>query len=442
MEVDDNEARFSKLLYIALKQLGEQYHIGGHKSEFTPRDSDIKKADFSEDAQVKEAEDLAKKKKQKEAEIQNKASATHQAILKAQNDYAIACQATIVPNNTFSVKDRKFFVETHDNYYIVPENKGIVYFEYKIHKRKLLADVLKEEAKDRSIDKQIERLQGQLALMEQSATKNFINKSKPLSGDLKKKIKDKKEEIGDLEKSRTEAKSDLENLASATTIEDKRKQLEFIKDKLNDPQYKHIKNIKKSGGEVKIYLPNDLVNQYDYKRNPIKIEKAKELYNSFSKNIKDDILLTDDIYILLTVFLASLLAEPSRSSVAHITNMLLLNEKSELSKASELPKQVDNKSADVKDRIQDNLYEHTSMTQPGSDPSGNRTKDYPYDLRLQQGEDNKATNINVSNRDLAAIKHNREVKDKLLEHFKKNKSQADSVLIEHFRKTIEIYLDL
>ena len=82
------------------------------------------------------------------------------------------------------------------------------------------------------------------------------------------------------------------------------------------------------------------------------------------------------------------------------------------------------------------------MTQPGSDPAGERTQEYQYDKRLQQGGDNKATNINVSNRDLAAIKHNTKVKGELLNHFKTNRIQEDSNLIEYFRERIENYLNL
>ena len=435
LDTKDDEARFSELLYKALKEVGEAHHIGGRKSDFETKGTDIKKTDFSEEAKKQEEEDLAADKEKKEDEIENKSKGIHQEISKAQNAYTTASKATIVPNNTFAVGSGKFFVETHDNYYILPKSVGIDNFQYKIKgKNKILADVLRNEVEDRQ--KQIEREKSTLIDMKEKAS-DFIKKGKKIPLSLKNNIDNKKLKIEKLENSSSN-NSELENLASATTMEGKREQVEFITDKLDDPNYQHIKNIKKDGGQVKIYVNNKIVKQYDYHSNPISIDEAKNLYKGFPGSISS-------ANKKLTVFLASLLAEPPRSSVAHITNMLLLNEKSELSQDSTKPTKLDNKensSVDITDNKSKSLYVHTSMTQPGSDPTRERTKDYDYDTRLNQGENNKPTNINVSNRDLAAIKHNPYLKQELLDHFIKNKNSTNKNLIKDFKEKIEKYLGL
>ena len=109
------------------------------------------------------------------------------------------------------------------------------------------------------------------------------------------------------------------------------------------------------------------------------------------------------------VFLAALLAEPSRWTVAHITNILLLNTDSTLNDQSTPPKRhytkAEQRKIDSGTYVSSGVNEHFSMTQSGSDPYKKTGKGL-----IKDGDVETAENVhlpkNVTDRDFEAIKHN------------------------------------
>ncbi len=443
LDTDDDEARFSKLLYDALKRIGDKHYEGEHKADFAS-DTNISTADFSDDARAREQVALSTQQQQHEEQMKAKSESIHQKVSIAQGQYARASQAKMVPNNTFQVGGGSFFVETHDNYYIVPQADGEAQFQYKpTGISKTIPQLIQQEADARMQSAQVDTARKRLLGLQHAANNNFISKKKAVPEPLQARIDAAQAELDALTSGGEDADAErLANLASDNSVDGKLQQLEFVKGSLNNPdEYKFIRNV--AGQEIKIYLPNDVIRQFDYAGNPVDVEQAKTLYEGFPGSINAS--------QELTVFLASLLAEPARSSVSHITNMLLLDDKkSTLSSGSPKQTRMDEAGNDITNSDSTSIFEHTSMTQPGSDPTGNRTKEFPHDARLGQAEvpeggDNSrstTTNSNVSNRDLASIQHNPVLNDALLNYFKANQEQDDESIINSFMTQIEQHLEL
>ena len=145
-------------------------------------------------------------------------------------------------------------------------------------------------------------------------------------------------------------------------------------------------------------------------------------------------------------FIAALVIEPSRSTVSHITNMLLLDQRSDLDDQSEAPEKQLTKTEQRK-HIEGTLkssgvYEHTSMTQSGSDPSGKTSKkqglESDQDLETEMG-----LVKNVTDRDLAAVKRNQTLVSKLEKDYNQNSQSEDNYIITQlFIPQINQYLNL
>ncbi|QZZ22010.1 DUF4157 domain-containing protein [Leptothermofonsia sichuanensis E412] len=194
-EVDDE--RFNKLLYEALKELGQEHYKGFTKGEYATTDlyekaqaADVRSQRPEPEPKVKgfwewvrrvlrsilgaiqaklgvaprtqvadvrsqkpdlptrstEAEGAVKQderiveqlRKQKEKEIETLANKIHRELARAQISFSAASMAKYYPNNIFQVGGGKFFVEQANNYYIVPAADVGENYEYYDNKRQPL----------------------------------------------------------------------------------------------------------------------------------------------------------------------------------------------------------------------------------------------------------------------------------------------------------------
>jgi hypothetical protein len=191
-----------------------------------------------------------------------------------------------------------------------------------------------------------------------------------------------------------------------------------------------------------IALPVDVTNQYGYESNPLSPNEAKEWYKTFPAEVTSD--------KKSVTFIAALVAEPARWSVAHITNILLLDERSNLDDTSKAPekqlnRQEQNKIAEGKYKSSQ-VYEHTSMTQTGSDPYGDTARkainkgEYTKDKDIETNAPNLIKN--VTDRDFEAINRNPSLVSGLEEYYKNNLGNQETGIIDEFSKLIKNYLGI
>jgi hypothetical protein len=122
---------------------------------------------------------------------------------------------------------------------------------------------------------------------------------------------------------------------------------------------------------------------YDYPGNPIPVPRLREIMLSLAGKSQ----VSPPNHRELTMFLAGMVAEPSRYSIAHITNLITLAEP----------------GADKKE----SAFETLSMTQGGSYPrkrtDRRKQRNPEYDSRLKGME--KSTPKIVTDRDIAAVRN-------------------------------------
>ena len=300
-EIDDE--RFNKLLYEALKELGQEHYKGFTKGEYVTTDlyektqaADARSQRSGSEPKVKEFTAMVKDilrqildyiqsklsgttlsdqetdvrsqkpgsptrstgteggtvekdqdkriveelRKHKEKEIETLANKIHRELARAQIAYSAASMAKYYPNNIFLVGGGRFFVEQANNYYIVPAADVGENYEY------------------------------------------YDNKRQPLP--------------------------------------------------------RNTQGIPEQAGGFKIGSIGKVYRKYPYKN--LELDTAKSLLKDFPANITDS----------SVTFVAALLTEPSRYSVAQITNLLIL----------------DNPDFQGKE----NVFSKFSMTQGESDPAG------------------------------------------------------------------------
>lgn len=146
--------------------------------------------------------------------------------------------------------------------------------------------------------------------------------------------------------------------------------------------------------DVKIFTAYSTTQKYAYHKDPPSVTLAKQLYQGFEESIKE---------FSHATFVAALVAEPSRNSVAHISNMLLLDGRSELTDETRPAPKVGKEKPNYTSSL---VYEHLSMTQDGS-----------------QTEENK----NVMNRHLRSIQVNPDLMDKLKAAYKNDKNDLNGM---------------
>jgi hypothetical protein len=242
---------------------------------------------------------------------------------------------------------------------------------------------------------------------------------------------------------------------------------------LNKSPKEYIPVLKQNGipqqsGGFKIGSKNKVGTKYAYKK--LELGLAKEKLEQFPESITSD--------EGSTIFLAAMLAEPSRYSVSHITNLLVLS------------------NPDLDDSL--NVFTKFSMTQSHSDPTGGAREaqarattrleklkeNYPQvEELLQPGIRKKAKSQQrrnlieggiteqtiqdieglssaverlqtderiehegrpkiVTDRDLAAVKENTQLMGQLNKAFENHENVEDSQLIETFKQLISQQLQL
>jgi hypothetical protein len=232
--------------------------------------------------------------------------------------------------------------------------------------------------------------------------------------------------------------------SDTTSSEDYGKIISFIK----NPTLRNkgiLGNIKQKYGQQKstIALPyKEVTSKYSYDSDPLTPNEAKEWYKTFPNRVTND--------PKSVTFMAALVAEPARWSVSHITNMLLLDEGSNLSNESNVPPKQMNKGE--KDKIakgeykRSGVYEHMSMTQSASDPYGDTAKKAvkPDGYSKDDDIETDAPNLlkNVTDRDFEAIKKNPSLVSGLEEYYKNNSGNEETTIIDEFSKRIKEYLKL
>ncbi|MEH1813552.1 MAG: DUF4157 domain-containing protein [Nostoc sp.] len=226
-------------------------------------------------------------------------------------------------------------------------------------------------------------------------------------------------------------------------------------------QYKalpKINGIPKQSEGFKIGSTNKVGTKYPYKK--LELDSAKTKLKEFPNSITND--------EESTLFIAAMLAEPSRYSVAHITNLLVLSN-------SELGTDT-------------NIFNKLSMTQQHSDPTGGATDskarattklkeletNYPQVKSLLEAKSPKGASKEekeafkqmkgltlatsnlvtderighedrpkiVTDRDLAAVKENSQLMGQLHQAFANHENIQDAQLIETFKTLISNHLQL
>ena len=219
--------------------------------------------------------------------------------------------------------------------------------------------------------------------------------------------------------------------------------LNFIKNpSLNNKGFNDMIKNKYGKDKSTIALPFKISSNYSYESAPLTPNEAKDWYKTFLNRVTND--------KKSVTFIASLVAEPARWSVSHITNMLLLDERSNLSNDSNVPrKQMNQGEQDKIDKGEykrSGVYEHMSMTQTASDPYGDTAKKAVRPNGYSKDDDIKtdAPNLlkNVTDRDFEAIKKNPSLVSGLEEYYKNNSGNEETTIIDEFSERIKEYLKL
>ncbi|MBD2535945.1 hypothetical protein H6G97_44120, partial [Nostoc flagelliforme FACHB-838] len=444
---EEDEGRFDKLLYESLKQVSNTYYKGYSKvdirsgkarqssdlinpggasttenltTETPQRNRELLERSKSNQSQKtgkssgvidprvaaienptaetpqRDRELLERSRADRETTIKQEGNKIHQELTKAQIAYSVASQAEFYPNNTFKVGGGNFFVCQVNNYYIVPTFKADQVYDYYL----------------------------------KSASGNTYKQTRSL---LQKRLKDLQEEKSKAEKviSAIQENDKIADEDKAEKIQNKEQLIQRIQqdysaiESAGDPNTmlnickEQIQNKKITGFNLsikaKVGVPRELTSKYDYGSNPVSVKQAKEFYKYFPNSITG-------ASNPETVFVASVVAEPSRHSVGHITNMLLLDEKSEGFK---------NES--------ENVFQYLSMSQAESDPNPRDVKIEELDSRLNHEGKREL----VTSRDLSAVKEkNPKLYQDLRKIFEDHKPEKDESIVVKFSAAITNYLEL
>ncbi|BCL35121.1 DUF4157 domain-containing protein [Nostoc sp. MS1] len=444
---EEDEGRFDKLLYESLKQVSNTYYKGYTKvdirtgkarqlsgltdprttsttenptTETSKRNRKLLESSRANQSQEtgksagvinprgaaienptaetpqRDRELLERSRADREETIKQEGNKIHQELAKAQIAYSVASQAEFYPSNTFKVGAGDFFVCQVNNYYIVPTSKANPIYDYYL--KSASGDTYKQTRS--LLQKRLKDLQGEKAKAEK-AIEVIQQNEKIAAEDKTDKIKDKEKLIERIQQDYTA----IESARNPSTM------LNICKELI---QNKKITGLNLST-KAKVGVPRELTSKYDYGSNPVSVKQAKEFYKNFPSSITG----TSNQE---TVFVASVVAEPSRHSVAHITNMLSLDERSK----------------GFKDE-NENVFQHLSMSQAESDPNPRDVKPEELDSRLNH-EGKRAI---VTSRDLSAVKDkNPKLYQDLRKLFADHKSDKDESIVSKFSDAIIKYLDL
>jgi hypothetical protein len=429
-----DDERFAKLVYKALEQVAEENYKGGKKQASfdarKPEDptKEINSATVDEEKEKLDAEGEADRKK-----IESESKGVHRKVSLTQSKYRQASKAQFYPNNTFKEGTGSFFVETDSNFYVYPDSAARGAFRYK--KGQYVARIFETQANEFLDDTKspATKLKKSVDYIDQEIAK-LTNAGKPAPTSIINSRADKwrlyTEELANAESWRRKGmplKEYSMELAQDKSVSPARQLelLDFLKKNYQNPDYKTFANF--AGNNLTMDAPK-IHDKYDYGDNPVTPEIAKLKFTDYPKHITND--------VPSTVFLGSILAEPSRYSVAHITNLLLLHPESDLDANSPLAPKPDN--PDKHETKQDSYFSHSSMTQKNTDRADPTTTDVgAHDPRL----DNPDKARNVTNRDLAAIKRNSKLESKLKTHFEQQGStESDAEVVLTFKKIISDYV--
>jgi hypothetical protein len=431
-EVDDE--RFTKLVYKALEQVAAENYQGGTKQEAfdarKPEDptKNIDQSTVDEEKGKLDAQGEAERKK-----IAAESKGIHQKVSLTQSKYRQASKAQFYPNNTFSEGSGSFFVETDSNFYVYPKSAAEETFRYK--KGQYLYKIFETQANEFLDDSKspVQKLKGSVDYINQQIAK-ITQTGKPAPANM---IENRDQKQRDYEQAVIDAESwrgkglplmEYAKELKPESVVSPSRQLEllnFLKANYQNQDFKTFANF--AGNKLTMDAPA-IHDKYDYGDNPISPEAAKIKFMDYPKNIFND--------VPSTVFLGSILAEPSRYSVAHITNLLLLHPESDLDSNSPLAPKPDNPDNHVTKT--DSYFSHSSMSQKNTDRADPTTADIgEADPRL----DNPAKARNVTNRDLAAIKRNPKLEQQLKAQFEKEGGTAsDDQLVSTFKSIISKYV--
>ncbi|MCU0440721.1 MAG: hypothetical protein MUC49_22745, partial [Raineya sp.] len=415
------------LIYKALGKVAKE-NIPSENQEFTDKykkdilDEGKTKVTLDENGKLNTSAEKSKKEKElkeeKEELAKQKAGVIRKEILEAQLDYKYACKQELYPNNVFEVNNKKLFVATQNNFYIVPDIEG------------------DSETKDYDYFLKI------------SKEESFKNYGTPKSGRLSTEQILKKIQI----KSKIKNKEEVKKSIKAQENNNAEERLAFI---LQKPEI-FAQNGIKIDSHITIGVSNS--GKYSYHLAAMSKTKMREWYKNFPLSIND--------YSVETItFLAAVLAEPSRYSIGFITNLLAIDESNnileggdeELKELSKKHKEIekekeivrkklekDNTNKELKeelDRLKANnvspndskhhVFRYTSMTQKDSDQ-----KDiYSSKYNTHQREI-------VINRDINIIKGHQELYSDLKIYYQKNRSKSDDKNISIIAHKILNYLKL
>ena len=443
---EEDEGRFDKLLYESLKQVSNTYYKGYSKVDI--RTGKARQSSVLEDTRAtsttenpttttpqrnrellessryqsqktgkssgvidprgaaienptaetpqRDRELLERSRANREATIKQEGNKIHHELAKAQIAYSVASQAEFYPNNTFKVGGGDFFVCQVNNYYIVPTSKADPIYDYYL--KSASGDTYKQTRS--LLQRRLNDLQGEKSKAEK-AIKVIQQNEKIAVEDKTDKIKDKEQLIERIKQDSTA----IESAIDPSTM------LNICKELI---QNKKISGLNLSI-KAKVGVSRELTSKYDYGSNPVSVKQAKEFYKNFPSSITG----TSNQE---TVFVASVVSEPSRHSVAHITNMLSLDERSE----------------GFKDE-NENVFQHLSMSQAESDPNPREVKPEELDSRLN----NEGKRAIVTSRDLSAVKDkNPNLYQDLRKLFASHKSDKDESIVSKFSDAIIKYLGL
>lgn len=466
------EDNFKDALMQALEKVAAKHNKRGKTEDFDKsigksklKDEDLNTAALDE-AKAKEANEHKDDNEEDSKKAKDKSKTIHQRIAATQRKYARAAQARHVPNNTFGEGSGDYFIETASNYYIVKKQEGIDNYSYTLGRSNSLLKLL-QNAKEKveEVDVNDTSAEDELtALYKNKAVKGLIHKSSDHSGqngkniptkwfedqiatshsylaDLLQKIVDARKKVGTggidpnlvAKKTRDLQRIDRLGITSEPQGEDSYTLLKFIQNKNSLESVDYFDDLRNE--HIKIALPGSVTGKYPYHAFPLSPEEAKQWYETYPDRI--------DGSDKSVTFLAAILVEPSRWSVSHITNMLLLDERSNLDNSSDAPKRMKGKT-ELEYTDDSKVYKHLSMTQQGSDPNRDTSKTHVPTSRDLNTETTNPVPENVTERDLAAIHRNTALKTKLENEYTKeeNASLTKEKRVEKLADLIEAYLNL
>lgn len=415
-----DEDRFVRLLHEALVQLGDVHFaqaappVASQAAQTTQPDLGPQSASAA--AGTRETTTAAttpvQDPRQQDA-IRENIQRVHREILTAYARFQAAARADRYPSNVFTVGRARFFVIRSNANYIAPHSEAASNRSYFYGNNNDINTRMNTELE--RIRNNIRRLNGQIAGADPRAVA-------PLTG-------------------RRDNEVTRENEISALgTPEDR---LRFAQ---NDRQIN-----RELAGPVLIGVPRAITDRYDYGSanvdQVVSVERAKELYTTFPDQIAED--------RAGTLFVAGVVVEPGRRSVAHISNILLLDPRSEFSSAEQ----------------QSSVFTHLPMTQPtsASTPDSRRAQqsrdqaqavlDNPASTPAQRAEatariqglqaDPRLTQPAegaiiraVTDRNLEAVRRNRVLYGQLESYFRPNQAQPDNAIQAQFVTLIRGYLNL